>query len=209
MESSPRTPLPSGFAFGACLLASLLSGCDGGERKRGGCDRDSDCKGDRVCVDDRCVDPKPTTRATAPAVAAAPARTAAPAVTAAPKPSIPRYEGAIGSEKGKDAFAAFLEKHDGKVVEIDVNLSEQQHDERGIAGKDTFYVTLTTDNPETKMPSGYVLSIDLSQGRGNFRYDERLASLRLQSHLVLAGIVGPNQGIMSITARPVLPPASP
>jgi hypothetical protein len=209
MESPLRTPLLFVFASGAWLLASLQVGCDGGERKRGGCDRDSDCKGDRVCVGDRCVEPKPTTRATAPSVTTAPARTAAPAVTAAPKPAVPRYEGAIGSEKGKEAFAAFLEKHDGKVVEIDVNLSEEQHEDRGIAGQNTFYVTLTTDNPETKMPSGYALSIDLSQGRGNFRYDERLASLRLQSHLVVAGIVGPNQGILSITARPVLPPASP
>jgi hypothetical protein len=45
------------FAWTVAALAGLLLACP--ERAPdGGCSKDSDCKGDRICVDGRCVPPR-------------------------------------------------------------------------------------------------------------------------------------------------------
>jgi hypothetical protein len=53
MDKPTLRPLP---ALVTILLAAWLGGCCGGGSKK--CDRDTDCKGKRICVDGACESPK-------------------------------------------------------------------------------------------------------------------------------------------------------
>lgn len=68
-----------------CVLVGLVLGCGKGSEEKGaptttatGCTKDSDCKGDRICVSGVCADAKKEPAAQAPAAPTVPAPAGAP-----------------------------------------------------------------------------------------------------------------------------------
>ncbi len=128
----------------------------------------------------------------------------APASQISQKPSIPSFSGYIGDTAGKAKFFDFLVSNERNVVRLDVNLSEDQANtaSQNIVGPGIFLVDLT-DKDAQGFPTGAQLLIDLSKGSGDFYYDDRLTSLRIESNLKIVGIQGPQMGIFSVSAAPV------
>lgn len=118
---------------------------------------------------------------------------------------LPTFTGSIGDSEGKEKFFDFLSTNERKLVNIDVNLSDEQMaqvKDYPLENKKGLYVDLTYKDDEG-FPAGAELLIDLSGGEKDLYLDERPSSQRLQSYLKVVGVQGPQQGIFSVSAVPV------
>jgi hypothetical protein len=130
-----------------------------------------------------------------------------PTFTPTPKAtvsSIPSFEGYIGDKNGKKKFFDFLSDNERRIVNVDVNLSDEQMKalKEDPVGEKTLWIDLTYKNDEG-FDDGAELLIDLSGGEKDFYLDERATSQRIQSYLKIVGMQGPQMGIFSVRAIPV------
>lgn len=118
--------------------------------------------------------------------------------------SIPSFEGKIGERNEKKKFFDFLSDNERKVVKVDVNLSDEQMQalKKYPVGEKIIWVDLTYKNDDG-VAEGAELLIDLSGGEKDLYFDERASSQRIQSHLKIVGMQGPQMGIFSVRALPV------
>ncbi|HYO91842.1 MAG TPA: hypothetical protein VEQ40_09405, partial [Pyrinomonadaceae bacterium] len=127
------------------------------------------------------------------------------ASTPGPAAKIPSFTGFIGDGPDKEKFFDFLSTNERKLVNVDVNLSDEQMKQvrdYPLENKKGLYVDLSYTDKEG-YPAGAQLLIDLSGGENDLYLDERPSSQRLQSYLKIVGVQGPQQGIFSVSAVPV------
>lgn len=116
------------------------------------------------------------------------------AVTAAPAV----FSGDLAGKAGKRLLYQLLEKSDRKPVKLDVLLSDEQltqlHD---VTNGQKWYFDLAYEGADGFNTGGELL-IDIAKGKG----DLKLTGNHLTGNIIVMNWTGPQQGLMSISAKP-------
>lgn len=132
---------------------------------------------------------------------------ASPAAAQSPKASpatAAAFAGDIAGKAGKRLLYQLLEKNNKKQVKLDLLLSDEQLTQMNDVDKGKkWYFDLAYEGQDGFNTGGELL-IDITKGKG----DLKLNGNHLIGNIIVTNWTGPQQGLMSISARPVMSEAA-
>ena len=170
--------------FALCLVVIFFSSCT--ETKRFWDDKSAA----KTTPTPRSNEPSLTLKAT-PAAAQSPKATPATSAT---------FSGDIAGKAGKRLLYQLLEKNNKKSVKLDLLLSDEQLAQMNDVDKGKkWYFDLAYEGQDGFNTGGELL-IDIGKGKG----DLKLNGNHLTGNILVTNWTGPQQGLMSISAKPVI-----